>query len=224
MSRRAVAASVRAFACLAALHGFAAILFVAGFLGSTGARAQEREFAPTVIVACDHGGGEPASRVSGVETAGRMPARLAAALQAGASCAEVFNLLARERFELAHRLTGASGDYDGDGDVDGRDFLVWQRHTSPAPARPSARVATVLLGCEYVVADDLVTRVASSETAGAIDASLAAALATGPACAEAYAALAGAGFGLVSGAPAPAASGVDAADFAIWRSRFGSSL
>ena len=29
--------------------------------------------------------------------------------------------------------TGPNGDFDGDGDVDGRDFLRWQRGGSPAP-------------------------------------------------------------------------------------------
>jgi hypothetical protein len=29
--------------------------------------------------------------------------------------------------------TGPYGDFDGDGDVDGRDFLRWQRGSSPAP-------------------------------------------------------------------------------------------
>jgi len=205
------------------MPGFAATLFVAGMLGSTGAQAQVRESAATVIVACDHyRPPEFATHVSGVEAAGRMPDSLAAALQAGTSCAEVFNLLARGGFELVHRLAGAAGDFDGD--VDGRDFLTWQRGGSPAPARPSARVTTVLLSCEYVVADSLTTQVAGSEIAGAIDAALAAALATRPSCAEANAALAGTGLRLVSAAAAPAASGVDASDLAVWRSNFGSGL
>jgi hypothetical protein len=203
----------------------AATLFVAGTLGSIGAQAQGRKFAATVIVACDHSvGTEFATRVSGIETAGRVSDSLAAALQARTSCAEVFNLLALGGFELVHRLAGASGDYNGDGDVDGRDFLIWQRGYSPQPSLPSARVTTVLLSCDYeVVADRLVTRVAGSEIAGAIDASLAAALATRPSCSEAYAALAGAGFGLVSAGPAPAASPVSAGDLAVWQSNYGTS-
>ncbi|MDZ4657797.1 MAG: hypothetical protein SH868_09500 [Bythopirellula sp.] len=32
---------------------------------------------------------------------------------------------------------GVTGDFDGDGDVDGRDFLVWQRGGSPAPFSPA---------------------------------------------------------------------------------------
>jgi translation initiation factor 1 (eIF-1/SUI1) len=202
----------------------AATLFVAGTLGSIGAQAQGRKFAATVIVACDHSvGTELATRVSGIETAGRVADSLAAALQARTSCAEVFNLLALGGFELVHRLAGPSGDYNGDGDVDGRDFLIWQRGGSPAPARPSVRVTTVLLSCEYEVTDRLVTRVAGSEIAGAIDASLAAALATRPSCSEAYAALAGAGFGLVSAGPAPPASPLSASDLADWQSNYGTS-
>jgi hypothetical protein len=198
----------------------AATLFVAGTLGSTGAQAQEREFAATVIVACDHSGRTAlVTRVSGVETAGSVPADLAAALQVGTSCAEVFNLLALGRFEFLDRLTGTPGDYNGDGDVDGRDFLIWQRGGSPAPARPSPRVTRVLLKCEYVVADRLITRVVGSEVAGAIDASLAAVLAARPSCAEAYAALAGARFGLVSAGPAPAASGTG--NLADWQANYG---
>lgn len=34
---------------------------------------------------------------------------------------------------LGSSTVGASGDFDGDGDVDGRDFLVWQRGGSPNP-------------------------------------------------------------------------------------------
>jgi len=135
-----------------------------------------------VIVACDHGGRtELATRVSGVETAGRVPGSLAAALQTGSPCAEVSSLL--------------------------------------------ARVTTVLLRCEYVVADGLVTPVAGSEIAGAVDVSLAAALPTRPSsCAGAYAAVSGAGFGLVSPGPAPAAGDVDASDVVIWRRHYGSTL
>lgn len=32
-----------------------------------------------------------------------------------------------------HRQTGLAGDYDGDGDADGADFLSWQRGDSPSP-------------------------------------------------------------------------------------------
>jgi hypothetical protein len=32
--------------------------------------------------------------------------------------------------------SGPNGDYDNDGDVDGRDFLVWQRGGSPSPLSP----------------------------------------------------------------------------------------
>lgn len=200
----------------------AATFFIAGTLGSNGVQAQEREFAATVIVACQYSGQALlTSRVSGVETAGRMPAGFAAALQAGTSCAEAFNLLAGGRFALVHRVKGATGDFDDDGVVDGSDFLVWQRGVSPAPTRPSSRMATVLLRCEYLVTDTLVTRVAGSEIAGAIDPSLAAALANRPTCADAYAALAGVQFGVVSAAPAPSASQVDASDFSVWQRNFG---
>jgi len=195
----------------------ASTLFVAGTLGSTVAQDKASEFAETVIVACDHSAGTPlVTRVSGVETAGRVD-EVSAALQVGTSCAEVFNSLAEGGFELVLRTPGISGDFDNDGDVDGRDFLVWQRGGSPAAARPSRRVTTVLISCEYVVADTLMTRVAGSEIAGRIDASLAAALAARPSCAVAYAALAGAGFGLVSAAPGPAAGG----GLADWQTNYG---
>jgi hypothetical protein len=35
-------------------------------------------------------------------------------------------------FLIWQRNVGASGDFDNDGDVDGRDFLVWQRSGAPA--------------------------------------------------------------------------------------------
>lgn len=218
MSRLATAASARFLARLVAMLGLAATLFLAGTLGSS-ALAQDRGLVPTVIVACDHGTRTPlATRMSGVETAGRIPDNVAAALQVGTSCAEVFNALSLGGFDLVHRLPRTADD-----DFCCRDFMIWQRNLGQAPARRS-RVTTVLLGCDYVVADTLVTRVAGSEIAGAIDASLAALLATRPSCAGAYAALAGAGFGLVSAAPAPAAGGVvDASDLGVFRNSFGAT-
>ena len=32
---------------------------------------------------------------------------------------------------------GYGGDFDSDGDVDGRDFLIWQRGGSPNPMSPA---------------------------------------------------------------------------------------
>jgi hypothetical protein len=37
---------------------------------------------------------------------------------------------ANGRVLLSNYLAGMAGDFDGDGDVDGRDFLVWQRNPS----------------------------------------------------------------------------------------------
>jgi hypothetical protein len=40
------------------------------------------------------------------------------------------NLASHMRFLVQGQLTGIAGDFDEDGDVDGRDLLVWQRDTS----------------------------------------------------------------------------------------------
>ena len=37
------------------------------------------------------------------------------------------------RYSIVERPDGLPGDFDGDGDVDGRDFLEWQRGNSPDP-------------------------------------------------------------------------------------------
>ena len=37
------------------------------------------------------------------------------------------------RFSIVERPATLAGDFDGDGDVDGRDFLEWQRGNSPNP-------------------------------------------------------------------------------------------
>jgi hypothetical protein len=79
----------------------------------------------------------------------------------------------------------------------------------------------VLVRCDYLVADDLVTRVSGIETAGAVSVRLAAALAAGPSCAEAYVLLADEGLGLVSAEPAPVADGISASDLADWQSNYG---
>lgn len=202
------------------LAAIAATLLLAGNL--VGAEAQERERAAVVIVACDHGGrAELATRVSGVEAAGRVPERLAAALEAEASCAGAFNVLGRAGFELAHRLPAVQGDFDTNDDIDGRDFWIWRRTEGASAAQPPARAATVLLKCDYVVADGLVTRVAGSETAGPVSTRLAAALSAGPSCAAAWAMLTDAGLGLVSVEPAPVAGGIHASDLADWQSDYG---
>jgi hypothetical protein len=38
-----------------------------------------------------------------------------------------------DNIEVTAIVSGADGDFDEDGDVDGRDFLMWQRGVSPAP-------------------------------------------------------------------------------------------
>ena len=45
----------------------------------------------------------------------------------------LFTLDAYEVLILAHLPPSMSGDFDGDGDADGRDFLSWQRGDSPYP-------------------------------------------------------------------------------------------
>ncbi|MDZ4657556.1 MAG: PEP-CTERM sorting domain-containing protein [Bythopirellula sp.] len=40
------------------------------------------------------------------------------------------------KLEIFGSNAGIAGDFDGDGDVDGRDFLVWQRGGSPSPFSP----------------------------------------------------------------------------------------
>src|SRR5690606_34653882 len=37
---------------------------------------------------------------------------------------------ANDRVVLSNFVAGIAGDFDGDGDVDGRDFLLWQRNPS----------------------------------------------------------------------------------------------
>jgi hypothetical protein len=201
------------------LAAFAATFFVAATIGASGIQAEQPRLAPTVILACDQGGdNELVTRVPGSETAGAVPERLAAALQAEPSCAQAFSLLAQGGFALVHRVAGSPGEFDGDGDVDGRDFLVWQRSNAPAPARPSARSTTVLMRCGYTVAGaTLTTQVVGSEVAGPMTASLAAVLASQPSCAEAHASLGGAGFVLLSAARAAATADTDAQDFLMWQ-------
>ena len=45
--------------------------------------------------------------------------------------------LGGENYKLTSLLGGQAGDFDGDGDVDGNDFLVWQRGGSPSPLSPA---------------------------------------------------------------------------------------
>jgi hypothetical protein len=198
------------------------MLAVCGTLGGTVARAAEGDVLETAIVACNHGG-DPAfaTHVAGIQLAGPIPDRLIAALEAESSCARMFSRLARAGFVLIHRLQGVQGDFDGDGDVDGRDFLVWQRGNAPLPG---ASMATVLLKCEYVAGDGLKTRVVGREIGGAISTTLRAALADLETCAQADGVLAGAGFEFVSGGPAPTANQVDGSDFLVWQRNMGSGL
>ena len=46
-------------------------------------------------------------------------------------------LLFADAFTLRTTLAAAPGDFDSDGDVDGADFLTWQRGASPMPLSPT---------------------------------------------------------------------------------------
>jgi len=47
------------------------------------------------------------------------------------------NNFAGNQFFTVPNTGGTDGDFDGDGDVDGRDFLLWQRGGSPSPFSPA---------------------------------------------------------------------------------------
>ena len=51
-------------------------------------------------------------------------------LEIGGQCSDAAAHLSLLGFEIVHS-TSAVADFDGDGDVDGRDFLVWQRGNGP---------------------------------------------------------------------------------------------
>jgi len=111
------------------IAAIAASIVVATTLATAPTLAQERERTETVILMCDYLGRDGFStRVAGVEAAGPVAARLAAALASEISCAQAATLLADAKYELVH----ASVVHHADGsDVDGRDFLVWQRSLGP---------------------------------------------------------------------------------------------
>lgn len=96
---------------------------IAVSVASAPALAQERERTVTVILKCDYLGADGFStRVAGVETAGPVSARLAAALGAEMSCAQAASLLADAGLELVHvsQSRPATG-----GAVSGSDLAVW---------------------------------------------------------------------------------------------------
>mgnify|MGYP001099816477 CR=1 FL=1 len=107
------------------LAALAASIVIATTLTTAPALAQERERTATVILQCDYLSSDGfRTRVAGVETAGAVPARLAAALASEISCSQAATLLADAKFELVH---ASAVHHAADSDVDGRDFLVWQR-------------------------------------------------------------------------------------------------
>jgi hypothetical protein len=77
-----------------------------------------------VITACTHfNGAEPRTELTGVESAGtRQPPVIT-----GLTCAAAVNALMDRGFVQVYKGPTVSGDFDGDGDVDGRDFLAWRR-------------------------------------------------------------------------------------------------
>lgn len=111
------------------MAAFAASIVIATSLAPAPSLAQERERTATVILKCDYLSRDGfRTRVSGVEAAGPVAARLAAVLVSEITCAQAATLLADAKYTLVH---ASRADFSGDGDVDGRDFLVWQRGTGP---------------------------------------------------------------------------------------------
>lgn len=112
------------------LAALAASFVAATVLGGTDVRAADNGRAATVIVKCTYLTGDSLlSRVSGLETAGAIEARLSADLQTATTCAEAFDVLARAGFGLvSSTVPHVHADAGGDGTVDARDYLLWQRH------------------------------------------------------------------------------------------------
>lgn len=103
----------------------AAFISITTTLATAPALAQERERAATVILECSYQSVDGfRTKVEGAETAGPVPARLSAALASEITCAQAATLLASAGFALVHASTSHPSAAS---DVDGRDFLIWQR-------------------------------------------------------------------------------------------------
>jgi hypothetical protein len=95
-----------------------------------GARAQQPGHSSmqpaTVIMQCVYYSASPSTglrtEVQGIEVSGRNDVALAP----GGQCSDAIAHLSLLGFELIHS-TSAVADYNADGDVDGRDFLIWQK-------------------------------------------------------------------------------------------------
>lgn len=69
--------------------------------------------------------------VAGVVVTGALA--LTTVLGGGTAHADAPSVSEVVRTKLMDSTMPLLGDFDGDGDVDGRDFLVWQRGGSPTP-------------------------------------------------------------------------------------------
>jgi hypothetical protein len=103
-----------------------------GTVGLPAAHAQQpgRSSRPpaTVILQCVYHSASPSTafrtEVQGSEVSGGIDL----GLDIGGRCSDAVARLSLLGFELVHS-NSAAGDFDDDGDVDGRDFLVWRRST-----------------------------------------------------------------------------------------------
>ena len=77
--------------------------------------------------------------VAGVMVAGALT--LTSVLGGGAVYADAPSVSEVVVTKLTDSTSPVFGDFDQDGDVDGRDFLLWRRSGSPAP-RPAGDLAT----------------------------------------------------------------------------------
>jgi hypothetical protein len=80
----------------------------------------------TVIMQCVYYSAAPSTafrtEVQGIEVSSQNDL----GLETGGRCSDAVAHLSRLGFELIN-TTSAIADYNADGDVDGRDFLIWQR-------------------------------------------------------------------------------------------------